>query len=574
MNHLKTVHDLTVDKESMNKHVSVVTRIVDESQLQKSLMRNQKLRLKKLQLQQENAAEPNAELAEKVELAAKKIKMSLDNDLLTSPPKKKRKKKSDVESPKKIVEPKTEVKIEPISVVEKIIKMEPVIIPKEEVEPDTENDVEKVVRKRGRPPRRDSDAFRLAKIHNFGKVVKNLPQPEPKEWKDSKDLDPSEERPKRNRVKPVNKDFVYDLSGLMHPNEVYEEIAAMLSPPRRESRRRNSVVRYSDSSSVFKPSTDELLDFDLHGPFGVSSEDLALDLPADKDDEDMPLINFSHPSRQARRLNSSTSLSSSTSAEQTKKVEKVADKVMLAPKVSDSILKKIFTESTSSKVHQGASEPVLTAGTKMALAAVSAGRASLFEPKYLSSISFEPVKPQMSLLHKTTPSAASSILERYFGQRAKPASVEESTAEKLCEKFQSFNVNSLSSPRDVADDSSEVNLCVLATSDTSSESESESEVEPSQSTDTSPKKEDIVEEKAPAPEKKILTKKIRKRAFLQKDINRKPGDKKRFPRLTVLQRLQENKNRRSREQLLKEMKRRLASNAKPATSSRKIFNEL
>lgn len=568
MNHLKTVHDLTVDKDSMNKHVSVVTRIVDESQLQKSLMRNQKLRLKKLQLQQEHSSEPNAELAEKVELAAKKIKMSLDSDLLTSPPaKKKRKKKSDVEPPKEVIVPKIEVKIEPVAAIEKIVKKEPIIIPKQEYKPEIE--LEKVVRKRGRPPRRDSDAFRLAKIHKFGKVVKNVPQLEPKEWKEpSQDL--SDERPKRNRVKPVNKDFVYDLSGLMHPNEVYEEIAAMLSPPRRESRRRNSVVRYSDSSSVFKPSTDELLDFDLHGPFGVSTED-ALDLPTDKDDEDMPLINFSHPSRQARRLNSS----SSTSAEQAKKSEKTVDKVMVAPKVSDSILKKIFTESTSSKVHQGATEPVLAAGTKMAIAAVSAGRASLFEPKYLSSVSFEPAKPAMSLLQKTTPSAATSILERYFGQRAKSTSIEESNAEKLCEKFQTFNVNSVSSPRDVADDSSEVNLCVLATSDTSSESASDTDVEPSQSTDTSPKKPKKETQKAETSEKKVLTKRIRKRPFPQKEANgRKLGEKKRFPRLTVLQRLQENKNRRSREQLLKEMKRRLASNAKPATSSRKIFNEL
>lgn len=379
----------------------------------------------------------------------------------------------------------------------------------------------------------------LLSISKFGKIVKRSSNG------DSKD---STSRPIRNRIKPVRKDFLYDLSDLLKKDaDAYREqvIQSTTVGYKRELRKR--------AMSTSTREIPGLNSFDDLSP--DSSPHFLLGPPAApaKDEDDIPLVKLKDPRH--RRMSVFTPPARP-----------------MFPNVPRSPACKSQSESSQNKPNSGAAY-------RMALKEFNANRASLYEPKFLWSVCFdrEPKRPTTSsastFVKQPATSAATSILQKLsakFDGSFTDSHIPMSTivvddkymsAEQLCKEFDV----SVSTDFDLPD-SRAVNLnptgnglvalaleeagkdgCVLQECDPDSDDEfdDEEDEKPSSSSatvsDAEPKRVPVT--------KRTDSKMKRSKRSSEKRKSGANGQR----RLTVMQRLQENKIRKSREQLFKRL---------------------
>lgn len=333
-------------------------------------------------------------------------------------------------------------------------------------------DSDKIKKRIRRPKRRSSeDADTFVKISNFGKIVKNVNVPQsPKEIQSR--------RPIRNRIKPVNKDFVYDLSGLLKKeSDVFKESTVIPAPPmpsRRESTRRKCTLQ--PSSTAFNGAIDskilsdeEFFEQELDDDYmdatttrqtktvatetkqnfcKTLTESVAAVEKKDKpatvekifsDEEDIPLINFRESSQESPKGHLMTG----------KRISEKRQKLS----VESEIVKETTIDSFGSKN---------SISYKMSLKAVNDNRAALYEPQYFHTISFKTsvpnvkqlIAPKYSVVNVSNSSptkkvsAAASILEKFTSRKLKTMEEKVTSTfspEQLCKKFEKINVNSIES---------------------------------------------------------------------------------------------------------------------------------
>jgi hypothetical protein len=404
-------------------------------------------------------------------------------------------------------------------------------------------------------------------------------------------------RPVRNRIKPVNKDFVYDLSGLLSGREGFE--ADQLKdlkedlPPRRESTRRKCTLQPSTSFNGTVDSkilSDEEFESDFQN-FSKFLTEPAKVVPVEKKND--PVTTKSEPEDEDVPLS----------------------KLKEIPAVE--VEKKEREPNKDKEIHGPAH--------KAAISAVTANRASMFEPQYLPFISFTPKVPPLPKLtapkHNTivpvTPiksekkSISSSILEKYNKLKSQeksaktPEKVSTLSPEQLCKKFEQFNVNSMESeePATIKVEAETPSEFIAFMCETEGETFILKELSPADS-DNEPKN-----VSSPMPESSGIKKhgqhkkmkKIQKRpkfssrsatsassGSIQRSCSKKSIEKRKHlssslaghgnagssssqRRMTVLQRVLENKKKNSsREQLIKRL---LTKKSSAHRSNFNIFNE-
>lgn len=387
----------------------------------------------------------------------------------------------------------------------------------------------------------------LLNISRFGKIVKRSPNGESKEG--------GTQRPIRNRIKPVRKDFLYDLSDLLkkdadaHREQAFQSTTVTYKRELRKRAMSTNTREIPGLSSFDEPySTSDSL---------VAQQSLLGPPPAPKKD-DIPLMKF-------------------------KDVRNRRMSVFLPP------LRPIYPAVPRSPIYKPPAEPTLDkpnagAAYKMALRESNANRASLYEIKFLWPLGSdrEPKKtssePTLSLITLSpSTSTAASILQKLSGKIEEPfaefstnitksKSVEEKstsslTAEQLCKNFDMINVTSISENELDIPESRAINLnpgrnglvalaleeagkdvCVLQECSPESDEDDDDDKPSSSSTlsDAEPKR------------------KVTKRGDQKVKRSKKNSEKRKSGangqrRLTVMQRLQENKIRKSREQLFKRL---------------------
>lgn len=530
INHLNCVHNVDGDKETLEKYMESVMKAVDEESLakQNELKKNQ-LKIKR-------------------KLARERLKMNgskeekLDSEAVNTVP------KIEVVAPPAI---KIEFKEPAPVVIESIPTRAPkvrrkslhtsILVPHES---DSADDTKKIPKmfikakieegeeKKKKRRRRDTlgssspqPGQSLLNISKFGKIVKRSSNGE------SKDGGP--QRPIRNRIKPVRKDFVYDLSDLLKKDaDAHREQAVQSAAVgfKRELRKRTMSTNTRD--------IPDLSSFDDSSP---EASTLLAPPRNPTRDEDIPHLKFKDPRN--RRMSVYTPPSRS-----------------------------MYPRSPVYKPppEPSASHPNAGAAYKMAVREFNSNQASLYEPKFLWSICFDQEDktstPLLNHYSAPTTSTAASILQKLSGKMensssgfpsniSKSKSFEEKStssmsADQLCSNFDMINVTSMSENELDIPESRAINLnpgrsslvalalegagkdvCVLQEcSPESDDDDDDDDEKPSSSSTEEPKQT-----------------RHRKRSKKNSE-KRKAGS-----RLTVMQRLQENKIRKSREQLFKRL---------------------
>lgn len=570
INHLNYVHNIEGDKEMLESHMESVMKAVDEESLakQSELKKNQlkiKRRLARERLKL-NGAKPETVVAPKADepvavKAEPEVKIEVKPEIKVE-----FKEPAAVSKPAEPSTPKpprirrkslhTSILIPPESdSADDIMK-----IPKMFIKTKIEAPVEEKKRKRDSASRSCKSPLAvpqpgqsLLNISKYGKIVKRSPNG------DSKDANAA--RPVRNRIKPVHKDYLYDLSDLLKKDaDAYREQAAQSTTVgyKRELRKRAMSTHTREIpglSSFDEPSSPD--EHSFQKPFLTTPPALH------RDDDDVPLVKLKDPRN--RRM--------SVFLPPTRP---------LYPTVPRSPKYKPTPEPTVSKPNAGAAY-------KMACREFEASRVTLYEPKFHWSICFEQEqkKTVMPMMRPPVPparSAAASILQKLTGKvdeptldgfannRVKSKSLEEQStssmsAEQLCKSFDMINVTSISENEFDIPESRAINLnpgrnglmalaleeagkdlCVLQECDPDSDEDEDEEKPSSSSTvsDVEPKKR-IRQKKRGEKRSEPKAKRSRKNAD-----KRKPGTNGQR-RLTVMQRLQEMKVRKSREQLFKRL---------------------
>lgn len=566
INHLNYVHKIDGDKDTLENYMESVMKAVDEESLakQNELKKNQ-LKIKR-------------------KLARERLKMNGTKGETVAEGESSEVKKA--EDPESSVKPEFKIEFKEPAAVITVSELPPIKPPKLRrkslhtsilipPEPDSSDDQMKIpkmfiktkVETSGEEPKKKSRKRRqsgarpgssssapqpgqsLLNISKYGKIVKRSSTGDSKEG--------NTQRPIRNRIKPVRKDFLYDLSDLLKKDaDAYREqvIQSTTVGYKRELRKRtmSTCTREIPGLSSF----DEPLS---------PEEDVAqmsLLRPSKtpvKEEEDIPLVKFKD--QRNRRMS----------------VFSPPARPMY-PAVPRSPLYKPIPEPTPSNPNAGAAY-------KMALREFNSNNASLYEPKYFWSICFDsdideqpktlPTATTMSSPAKPSTSAAANILQKLAGKRggesfagipstlSKSRSIEEKsmgslTAEQLCKNFDMINVTSISENEFDIPESRAINLnpgrnglvalaleeagkdvCVLQECDPESDDDDE---KPSSSSTVS----DI------EPKKARLSKRGDRKRSKKGSEKRKSGANGQR-RLTVMQRLQENKIRKSREQLFKRL---------------------
>lgn len=381
-------------------------------------------------------------------------------------------------------------------------------------------------KKKKRAMRAANDVVRpgqsLLDISKFGKVVKRSSNGEGKD---------GGQRPIRNRIKPVNKDFLYDLSDLLKKDaDAYREqvINSSTVNCKRELRKRamSTHTRETPTLNSFDDSSNSLSPKKV-SPM-VSPPSLSPLKSPSKDEDDIPLMRIKE--NKLRRMS----------------VFQPSARPMFSAQSSETTQ---YSRSNSTNPNTGAAY-------KMALKEFNCNRASLFEPKFLWTVCFnqDQRNSMMSSSHNGGPSisAASTILQRLSGRIDAPASSDylksRGTLEELDIPQTSENISvnpdeknglialALKSGNDV---------CVLQECSADTDDESE---KPSASSSDADVKKTTKTKKRVSDQSNTKTKKPRKNSE-----KRKSGTNGQGRRLTVMQRLQENKIRKSREQLFQRL---------------------
>ena len=603
MNHLNYVHNIDGTKETLEAYMESVIRSVDDESLQKQSI------LKKKQIQMKKQKQ-----REKVKLEAAALKGTSDKNVsgssISMPPELKTFKPDFKLKILPIVEPPSMTLLVPESVLKTPTEKPPkasrksrhssVMLPPETKLNDDELKVPKFVlvqpnrdllstvsHSEGDESSRESstlshrrlsvgrvckDSSRL--LSTYGKIMKSPTSAAAASGSNSHGhKDASTRRPIRNRIKPVNKDFVYDLSDLLRKdNDAYREGSHLRLAGLTRRRGFSTNSRDILDDSLFPEDIAELMRQQEEGT--LSSSPLASGASSPLKNEDgiqymkdkLMRPAFNPPSRPVQ-LNPSASPSTST-----------------------------------------APEPTRGPAYKIALEAFNKNSASLFEPQFLTTISFNqmPKTPALPTLLPTllpiatsTPSAASSILQKYFNAAKvnviTPIPIETLTTpntssifdrksksmdefdngnalspEQLCQKFELFNVTSISENElDIQDPSLKDDNSIDSDAikkECNDGDEDVAKLEPIGSAGVTTK---VIRKKAT--NKKSTTKACR--PFIR---GKRGSDKRKYGgngqrRLTVMQRLQENKIRKSREQLFKRMLQNRRTNS--TVYNFNLFNE-
>lgn len=570
INHLDYVHKINGDKETLEKYMESVMKAVDEE----SLAKQNELKKTQLKIKRKMARERIKLNGSAKEETAVTTTDSVPMDS-TAPTVKVEPlvEKSEFKEPNAVPQH-TESDVKPPKIRRKSLHTS-ILIPPETN--DTTDDVKKIPKmfikakveggseekKKKSHKKRDSGSSTgsispqagqsLLAISKFGKIVKRSSNGDSKEG--------SAQRPIRNRIKPVRKDFLYDLSDLLKKDaDAYREqvIQSTTVGFKRELRKRAMSTSTRDAP--------ELSSFDDSEEFADRHSFLMPPTTPSKDDDDIPLVKFKD--QRNRRMS----------------VFSPPARPMY-PAAPRSPVYKPIPEPTPSKPNAGAAY-------RMAMKEFDANRASMYEPKFLWTVCFdrEPKRPSpivtSTAFNTPTTSAAASILQKLSGRVddsykqfaaniSKSRSVEEKStktmsAEQLCKSFDMINVTSISEGEFDIPESRAINLnpcgnglvalaleeagndvCVLQECNPDSDEDDDDEEEEDDSEKPSSSSATVSD----AEPKKVPAK---KRAEGRAKRTKKNSEKRKSGansqrRLTVMQRLQENKIRKSREQLFKRL---------------------
>lgn len=571
INHLNYVHNINGDKDTLENYMESVMKAVDEESLakQNELKKNQlkikrKMAREKLKLNGSKDGAATTAETESAESLTEKVETELEVKLefkepaavaaLPTEP------TDQVKAPKiRRKSLHTSILIPPESDSTDDVMKIPKMFIKTKIETSNDEKKKRSHKRREPGPRVGASSSSpqagqsLLNISKFGKIVKRSSNGDSK--------DGGTQRPIRNRIKPVRKDFLYDLSDLLKKDaDAYREQVFQSTNVgyKRELRKRamsTNTREIPGLNSFDEPSSPEQ-QAEQHSLFGPPST-------PSKDEDDIPLVKFKDPRN--RRMSVFYQKARS-----------------MYPATPRSPIYKAPPHPTPDNPNAGAAY-------KMALGEFNSNRASMFEPKFLWSICFdrEPKVdsiPSNSNSNAPTTSAAASILQKLsgkieetavgFSNLTKSKSVEEKstsslTAEQLCKSFDMINVTSISENELDIPESRAINLnpgrnglvalalegagkdvCVLQ--ECSPESDDDDDDEEDEDDDEKPSSSSSVSDVEP---KKA---RISKRSEQRTKRSKKNSDKRKSGangqrRLTVMQRLQENKIRKSREQLFKRL---------------------
>ncbi|KAL7022126.1 hypothetical protein ACKWTF_012142 [Chironomus riparius] len=524
MNHINFVHSTNVTLETLSSYTETVSKAVNEEDVKKQneLKKNQlkikrkiareRLRKKASEAKSEIAQIDNDKKAEDFdEISSIEIPDKLHSDIdLTA---------KVLNSRRKSVYASIVTKVDVTKGDHKdyeafMKKHQSVVIKKEEIEgsPSVFAQLSKS------PP--------TSNITRFGKVIKNISS------MNMMDLSQSS-RPIRNRIKPVRKDFLYDLSDLLKKEaDAYREQAFQSSSVtvKRELRKRamSTHTREMPSINTFDQPLKKLsLDALVQPLNSLSALNNVEDSPSKfKDQRNRRMSVFIPPTRS-----------------------------MFPPQPRSPPYRPPATHKNAGSAY------------KMALKEFDNNRASLYEPKFLWSINFDQENEKSkTVLNSSNVSAASSILQRLSGRalnsdiklEATSETSNSLTAEQLCKKFELINVTNIneldipvSNTINLNPGATENNLMALTLDETDNDvcvlQECSAESSDDNDNDSDPKLEIVSNEDNTKSNKKP-----------KNNLKRKQAEKRKSAalcqrRLTVMQRLQENKIRKSREQLFQRL---------------------
>lgn len=520
MNHINFVHSANVTLETLINYTETVSKAVNEEDVRKQ----NELKKNQLKIKRKMARERQRKKATDIKLEIPRVnsdeKTENFNEISLPQKEKSEELNSEIDANNKsFISRKKSLNAS------KEDQIDHVLIKKEELDNDDNQYNNSVFSQSSKSPPISS-----SNITRFGKVIKNIRS------MDMNDLSQSS-RPIRNRIKPVRKDFLYDLSDLLKKEaDAYREQAFQSSTVtvKRELRKRAMSTHTRETPCIntfdhpLRKLTLDSLDQPLKSPTVLNN--CNEDSPSKfKDQRNRRMSVFVPPTRS-----------------------------MFPPQPRSPPYRPPATHKNAGSAY------------KMALKEFDNSRASLYEPKFLWTICFEQESEKpTAVLNKSNVSTASSILQRLSGRvlnsEIKFEGISETsnslTAEQLCRKFELINVTNIneldipmSNTINLNPGATENNLMSLTLDETDNdvcvlqECSAESSDDDENDDDSNPKLE------IASNEDKIIksTKKPKN------SLNRKQTEKRKSAaicqrRLTVMQRLQENKIRKSREQLFQRL---------------------
>lgn len=613
MNHINFVHNAGVTMETLSNFTETVSKAVDEE----SVAKLNELKRTQLKIKRKMARERNKKQREEKQ----KVEVKQENDDTAQSEPKESENASTSES---------ESKTRRSSLPESLLKMNnnissPTLLTKIKVEDVTENNMEETSPNACKSPLSSptsSSSSSIPNVSRHGKVIKNSPS-------DSESKDQSHQRPIRNRIKPVRKDFLYDLSDLLKKEaDAYREQVFQSSnvTVKRELRKRAMSTHTREMPNMFdnlQPSKKLCSPESFISPLPPLPHSEAMASPSKFKDQ---------RNRRMSVFVSSPRTSQLYSAPQPQQQQQQPRSPPYKPPNAG-------THKNVGQAH------------KMAVTVCETNQAAMYEPKFLWTVNFQQEQirlfatPKFSVpttstsnisqpststskitqsLLKPNPvamasnvSAASSILQKLSGrgivttipaqtiatvpQREcisllKPKNFEEkprgSTTAELCKKFELINVTNINeSEFDIPDSRVAINLnpgrnnlvslalgetdsdvCVLQEcsgaesddddDDDEDEDEDEEEGQEDEEADYSDDSEPKLEIESEESNKK--SKRGRK--------SKKSSTTSAQRRLTVMQRLQDIKIRKSREQLFKRLINQQSENEAESPSSSSEFD--
>lgn len=525
MNHINFVHGENVTLETLSNYTETVSKAVNEEDVKKQneLKKNQ-LKIKRKMARERQRKRATEAKLENTQINKEKKTESFDE--ISLPEKEKQEElNSELDAAKKglssrrksmhsSILSKSDIEIKEDQKENEIIikKHQNVIIKKELDSEDNQYSDSAFAQSSKSPP--------MLNITRFGKVIKNIP---------SMDMMDSSQnsRPIRNRIKPVRKDFLYDLSDLLKKEaDAYREQAFQSTnvTVKRELRKRAMSTHTRETPSIN-----------------------TFDQPLSR----LNLDSLVHPLKSPQSLNNIEDSSSKFKDQRNRRMS-----VFIPPTRS------MFPPQPRSPPYRPpATHKNAGSAYKMALKEFDNNRASLYEPKFLWTICFDQENEKIPTVFTTSNvSAASSILQRLSGRalntEIKSETSNSLTAEQLCKKFELINVTNIneldipvSNTINLNPGATENNLMSL----TLDETDNDVCVLQECSGESSNESDDDSEPKLDNNEDKIKTSKKPKNSTTRKQIEKRKSAANCQRRLTVMQRLQENKIRKSREQLFQRL---------------------
>ncbi|XP_070503672.1 putative leucine-rich repeat-containing protein DDB_G0290503 [Chironomus tepperi] len=528
MNHINFVHSANVTLETLSNYTETVSKAVNEEDVKKQ----NELKKNQLKIKRKMARERQRKKASEAKIDIgniEKEKKTEDFDEISAQENEKPEElNSEVDDSKKVLNSRRKSAL--ASMITKvdtskeehelfIKKHQSVTIKKEELDCEDNHCIESIFAQ-------SSKSSLISNITRFGKVIKNIP---------SIDIDSSQNsRPIRNRIKPVRKDFLYDLSDLLKKEaDAYREqtFQSSTGTVKRELRKRAMSTHTRETPSINN-----------------------FDQPLKK----LPLDSHEQSLKSPSVFNNIEDLNSKFKDQRNRRMS-----VFIPPTRS------MFPPQPRSPPYRPpATHKNAGSAYKMAVKEFDNNRASLYEPKFLWTICFNHENEKTTEVLKTSNvSAASSILQR-LSERALNAEIKSETisetsnsltAEQLCKKFELINVTNIneldipvSNTINLNPGATENNLMSLTLDETDNDvcvlQECSAESSDDEENDDSDAKLEIA-----CNEEILKSSRKPKISWNRKQLEKRKSAAICQRRLTVMQRLQENKIRKSREQLFQRL---------------------